>query len=189
MKILTLALALAYAPLAHAGWQRILTCDGAVVDVNDAERRKLQIWVKDQNVLHSVHDKGLEQLSFGQNEYVVYGSTRWRMDFANPTGPKAIYDFDHAKGVFSPQDFTYFTADRLGMINLTHVGSLVTIYREGSGLSLQYQTIEARGCAGKTVPNDNPEGGPGDGQWGSRCDGDDYTALIDQAKFHFENCR
>src|SRR5438270_8579612 len=84
---------------AHAGWQRVLTCDGAVVDVNEGERRNLQIWVKDLNVLRALSEKGLERLNFGQTELVVYGSTRWKIDFGNPTGPKAIPEWEHAKGV------------------------------------------------------------------------------------------
>jgi len=192
MKRFSLALAfqlLFLAPMANASWQRILTCDGAVVDVNEGERRNLQIWVKDLNVLRAMHDQGLENLSFGQTEAVIYGSTLWHMDFADATGPKILYDRDHAKGVFYPQDFSYFHADRMQPLNRGWVGRVVSVFREGTGLSLQYQNIEPRGCAGKIVPNPNPEGGPGDGQWGSYCDGEDYTSIANLAKFHFEGCR
>lgn len=192
MKLKTLvftALALGAHASAFANWERVATCNGAAVDVDTGDRRYLQLVITDVNVMRDLNNRGLARLGFEQQNFVIHGSTFYHMDFDRPTGPKAVYDRDTAKGVFYPQDLHYFVGDGLQGLNRGWVGRLINVYREGDGISLQYQNLDAKGCAGKIVPNGNPEGGPGDGQWGYYCDGDDYTALSDIVKYHFDSCK
>jgi len=103
---------------AHAGWQKLLTCDdgSAVVDVNTSERRSVQLVIRDKHAVNYLGSSGAFP-SYGRGEIVVSG---WQ-----------------ESGVFQPQDFRGFSA------SFTSANDKTTyVWRDGVGLRIE---IEASG--------------------------------------------
>ena len=180
-----------------ASWEKILQCDGAQVDVNSSERRELQLVVTDHHALKYLHDRGVVSLPFLATEIVLRGDTRSKMDFQASTGPKLRYLA--GQGVFYPHAFDYFiNRDGIGSASIYHysyysdktsVGRLVTVYRKGSNLNLQYASLKAKGCATPTVKRTDCAGEGGGYCPRTVCESEEYTEFSVPLEYTFRNCR
>jgi hypothetical protein len=167
-------------------FEKLWTCDGAVVDVDAANRRDLQLVVTDPDALRVLSGERLIWLPFGATEYVVRGNTRSFMDFGGSTGPKLRRG--NGREVFTPADFDYLLHDETSVLNRTLIGRVDTVFRRGSDVILQFATIHARGCAG-TIVTSTDCGGEGGGSCPhSFCDGDDFTSFDLAREYVFHGC-
>jgi hypothetical protein len=161
-------------------WEPILTCDNgaATIDVNTQERRNLQIVIKDKGIIDYLNRTGAVQSKFGAQEVIASGNTGW-VDWKNSYGPRI--GSQSGDGVFKPADFKELIAEH--NYYDASFGRLARVAREGKGVVLQYGSFEKRGCA-KEVPYC-----PGDGFPCSNSCVIDYSEFVEQANWHFRDCK
>ena len=98
-----------------APWEKVLTCDNgaAVIDVDTAERRNLQLVIRDTAVLKHLHERHAFRLEFGTRELALGGRQ------------------EH--GVFHPRDFQYLN----GKFGYIYDERLIFVTREATGVKLK----------------------------------------------------
>ena len=74
-------------------------------------------------------------------------------------------------------------------MNRTFVGSVKTVYRRGSDITVQFANIAPHGCAGQIVTTTDCGGEGGGFCPHSFCDGDDFTSFDVAAEYAFHACR
>jgi hypothetical protein len=162
-------------------WKTLLTCNGgaAALDVNGNERKNLQFVIRDLGAIRYLNQVGATASPFGATEIVLSGWTG-HVDWSEGLGPRLDAQPYGAPGVFSPNEFKEMIADHNTYEG--GFGRFVRVAREGSGLKVQFGTIERRGCA-KTETHY-----VGDGfGWQTSCVAD-YSAFVEKANWYFNDC-
>jgi len=190
----------------QAAYENVLSCDGAHVDVDTNERRKLQLVITDPKALTFLNDfryvrpgsspSGLYTLPFGAKEIVVPGSVFSKIDFGAAYGPKQAIN-ESAQGVFSPSQFDYFMDPARGNASVYHygyisekttVGRVNTVYRKGNELHVQYAQIVPKGCSVEPIFSTSC-GGEGGGYCPRRtCYAEEKTEFDVILDYVFHDC-
>jgi hypothetical protein len=122
-----------------ANWQPILTCEGGavVVDVNGDQRTELQLVLKGDALLSRLHQAGLINLNYGQQEYVLRGThAELRQVSSTETQPSGL------GGVFYSNDFRKMIAEWSGVA--------FEVEKRGSELALKHLAVNS----GYSCPNE-----------------------------------
>jgi hypothetical protein len=160
-------------------WYKLYTCsDGAaVLDVNGNERRNLQLVIRDSNVIKFFNDRGVVQSPYAATELILSGWTGY-VDFGRAHGPVLHGQPYGGPGVFNRSDFHEVIAS----YNFYGGGNFARILRDGAGIKVQFARIEGRGCAQTETYC------PGDGFECQTSCVDEYTEMVEQANWYFNDC-
>ena len=105
-------------------WQKVLDCEGAVVDVDSSERRSLQIVVRDPK-------------AFGAMDAMPYGEVK------RPN--ERIYRGDSPTGIFSPDQFKHFRRYEV-VRDASGRRPGIDVIRDGSNLKFRSLDLARSGC-------------------------------------------
>ena len=120
---------------AKENWQKVLQCDGAVVDVDLNERRNFQIVVRDSGKFAQ-----LDALPFGEVKNASERIYRGR----------AI----DGKGVFASESFNGFFANEVNShADGTRPGYVVRSANAGGGTTVQFAAVNLATCGGQLRDN------------------------------------
>jgi hypothetical protein len=163
-------------------WQTLLTCnDGqAVLDVNGAERRNVQLVIRKKEIIDYLNQVGAVSSAYGANEVILSGWTG-KVDWTNRLGPRLFAQPYGSPGVFNAGDFQEMIADHNTYDG--GFGHFVRVAREGAGIKVQFGSIEKRGCA----RFESSYVGDGFGTVTS-CVAD-YSEFVEKANWYFDSCQ